>query len=73
MTSEPRPIDAICQKCGDLFKGWYRPSINLNLGEEWTEEDIRQANTLTCPKCGFEMHMGCLVVGKDGVFRFKDE
>lgn len=63
-------IDVTCPKCGKEFRDSYRPSINLSLGEPWTEEQIERAMSVLCPHCGTRTHVGGLVVGKDGTFHF---
>jgi ssDNA-binding Zn-finger/Zn-ribbon topoisomerase 1 len=69
MTSPPREIEVECPSCGCQFEGWYRPSINLNLGEEWTEEEIERATSVECPECHQRTRVSSLIVGKDGIFR----
>lgn len=43
-----------------------RASINLSLGEEWTDEEIEQATTIGCPACGNRFSpFGTLLVSWD--------
>jgi hypothetical protein len=49
MTSPPRRIIVECPSCGECYEDFYRPSINLSLYDEWTDEQLREANTPTCP------------------------
>jgi hypothetical protein len=53
MTSPPRTITVECLRCGERYTDFHRPSINLSLGEEWTDEELREASMATCPACGF--------------------
>jgi endogenous inhibitor of DNA gyrase (YacG/DUF329 family) len=59
-----------CPSCGRVFDDYYRSSINLSLGEEWSEQEIREETTATCPSCGHVVELGSLVVGGDGVWRW---
>ena len=63
MTTPPRPIDVDCPNCGTRYSGFVRPSINRNLGEDWTTEEIEEATTTTCPTCGHRVNHGALIVG----------
>jgi hypothetical protein len=55
-------VEVICPACGDEYDAWYRSSINLSLGDEWTEEQIRKATTARCPQCGIEVALGALII-----------
>ena len=68
MTSPPRQIEVQCPGCQKIFKDGYRPSINLSLGENWTEEEIAEAKSVKCPRCHLPTPVGSLVVGRDGTF-----
>ena len=63
MTSAAQRVEVVCPGCGFEYEAWHRPSINLTLGEEWTEEEIRQATTARCPACGLEVDLTTLIVG----------
>jgi hypothetical protein len=39
------------------------PSINLNLGEDGTAEEIEEATTTTYPTCGHRVNHGALIAG----------
>jgi hypothetical protein len=52
MTSPIRRVTVRCTACRRTFRDFYRPSINLGLGESWTDEDIEQAITVRCSHCG---------------------
>ncbi|HQX48391.1 MAG TPA: hypothetical protein PLR25_00700 [Planctomycetaceae bacterium] len=69
MTSPPEQITVWCPKCERHFRDWYRPSINLSLGEEWTEEEIEQASSVECPECHLRQDVGNLIVDQDGFWR----
>jgi len=62
MTSPPQRVEVVCPACGHEYETWHRGSINLSLGEEWTEEQIREASTSRCLECGLEIELGTLVV-----------
>jgi hypothetical protein len=65
MTSPARKVDGTCPNCGARVEGWYRPSINLDLGdgESWTEEAIEKATTVACGGCGQRLAPRALIVG----------
>ncbi len=65
MTSPPKKITVACPGCGTLYEDWYRPSINLSLGEDWTAEELREASTARCPSCGHAVELDTLVVKGD--------
>ena len=65
MTNPPEQITVRCPSCSREYRAWWRPSINLGLGEEWTEEEVREASTATCPTCGTKVELGTLVVDGD--------
>lgn len=67
MTMPPEDIQVICPKCGRQYKDWWRPSINLGLGEEFSEEYLDSATSSTCPHCHFKVAHDVLIVGEDGV------
>lgn len=69
MSSPCVDITVTCPACGKSFETWHRASLNLQLGD-FDDEYIRSVNVKTCPHCRKEVHLACLVVGKDGVFRF---
>jgi len=71
MTTPPRQVEVRCPECGHRYQDWYSPSINLAI-EEWTEADIEEATTATCPRCGFKVRFNSLVVSWDGVFEQAD-
>lgn len=62
MTSPAQLVEVVCPACGHEYEAWHRSSINLSLGEEWTEEEIRAATHARCPECGFEVAFSVLVV-----------
>ncbi len=62
MTSPVEEIGVTCPRCGHRWETYWRASINLTLGEEWTEEEIKAATTATCPECGQRSALGVLIV-----------
>jgi predicted RNA-binding Zn-ribbon protein involved in translation (DUF1610 family) len=65
MTSPARQVEVGCPRCGVRYSTWYRASINLGLGEEWSEADLREASSATCPACGQVVELETLVVSGD--------
>ena len=51
MTSPIEEIEVHCPECSTIFTDTIRASINLSLGEEWTDEEIHEATSVTCPNC----------------------
>jgi DNA-directed RNA polymerase subunit RPC12/RpoP len=54
-----------CPACSAVFKAWHRASINLSLGEQWTDEEIEEATSAGCPTCGTRFAIGGLIVAWD--------
>jgi hypothetical protein len=71
MTSPPQRITVQCPLCGERYTDYYRPSINLTLGEEWTAEELDEATSASCPGCGFRVPIASLVVRGDDVWEFR--
>jgi hypothetical protein len=69
MTSPPQQIEVICPNCAKRYKDWYRPSINMSLGEEFDEQYLDEATSSTCPHCRHKVSHGVLIVRKDGVWQ----
>lgn len=65
MTSPAERVRVECPGCGLPYERWHRSSINLTLGQEWTEEEIRDATTTRCPTCGLVIELGVLMVEAD--------
>lgn len=63
MTSPVEQVRVECPGCGTVFEDWYRGSINLDLGEDFDEEYLREATTATCPACGHVVDLETLVLG----------
>lgn len=72
MTSPPQRVTVSCPKCNRVFEDWYRPSINLSLGEPWTDEDIERATTVECPHCKHRFSPGSLIVDPEGTFNIHE-
>jgi hypothetical protein len=66
MTSPPIEVEVVCPHCGTVFRDWFRPSVNLSLGEEWTKEELEAATTVRSPECGTEVAPGSLIVEEGG-------
>lgn len=69
MTSPVERIEVECPRCETVFETLWRASVNLDLGEDWTAEEIEAATTGVCPACGHRVELGSLVVDA-GVWRF---
>ena len=67
MTMPPEEITVTCPKCGETYKDWYRPSMNLML-DDFDDDYIEEMSSVTCPSCETKVRMGSLVVGEDGTF-----
>jgi len=65
VTRPPTSILIRCPGCGLEYPAFHRPSINRGLGEEWTDEQIESATTVSCPDCGQRVAPGALVVRGD--------
>jgi hypothetical protein len=67
VTSPARPITVVCPHvgCGATFTGSHRASINLTLGEEWSDERLHDAFHVVCPT-GHETCLDVLVVTHRG-------
>lgn len=63
MTSPVEEMEVACPRCGHRWQTYWRASINLTLGEEWTDEAIEAATTAMCPECGLRSDLGALIVG----------
>jgi len=62
MTSPPQKVRVTCPSCGVEYEGYYRPSINLSLGEPWTDEEVEEASSVTCPQCGHRVTVDDAIV-----------
>ena len=67
MTMPPEEITITCPKCGETYKDWYRPSMNLML-DDFDDDYIEEMSSVTCPSCETKVGMGSLVVDEDGTF-----
>ena len=65
MTSPVEKIFVKCPGCKFHYEDWTRASVNLNI-DDFYEEYLEQVSTATCPKCGFRVDLGTLIVGPDG-------
>ena len=65
MTSPIEEIEIQCPKCSAIYKDTIRASINLSLGEEWTDEEIDEATSVTCPNCKYKQYGDSIIVSND--------
>ena len=65
MTSPIEEIEVQCTKCSTIYKDWIRGSINLSLGEEWTDEEIDEATSVTCPNCKYKQYGDSIIVSNE--------
>lgn len=65
MSTPPYQVEVDCPECGTRFKDVLRDSINLSLGEEWTDEEIEEATTVRCPECGWQGDSDSIIVSFD--------
>ena len=65
MTSPIEEIEVRCPECSTIFKDSVRWSINLSLGEDWTDEEIDEATTATCPNCQYKQYGNSVIFSND--------
>ena len=65
MTSPPEVIKVHCPECATIFTDSIRGSINLSLGEEWTDEEIDEATSVTCPNCQYKQYGDSIITSMD--------
>ena len=65
MTSPIEEIEVHCPQCSTIFTDRIRGSINLSLGEEWTDEEIDEATSVTCPTCKYKQYGDSIIVSND--------
>ena len=65
ITAPIEEIEVQCPKCSTIYKDWIRGSINLSLGEEWTDEEIDEATSVTCPNCKYKQYGDSIIVSND--------
>ena len=65
MTSPIEEIEVRCPECSAIFKDSVRWSINLSLGEDWTDEEIDEATTVTCPNCKYKQYGNSVIFSND--------
>jgi hypothetical protein len=70
MTSPIAPVIIACPMCATRFTHYTRASVNMTLGETFSEEDLRSWSTAVCPTCEHTVDLDMLVVDSDGTFRF---
>lgn len=62
MTSPVETITVKCPRCSHLYEDWRRASINLSLGEDFSDDYIHEAMSAMCPACGLRVDLADLVV-----------
>ncbi len=65
MTSPVQEIEVHCPMCAAIFHDSVRWSINLSLGEKWTDEEIDEATSVTCPYCEHKQYVDAIIVSND--------
>jgi phage FluMu protein Com len=65
MTSPSEEIEVQCPKCSTIYKDTIRASINLSLGEEWTDEEIDEATSVTCPNCKYKQYGDAIIASNE--------
>ena len=72
MTSPPEEIQVRCPECGHLYEDWCRASMKSGL-EGLDDEYLEEASTATCPKCGYKVDLGILIVSEDRMWQISEE
>lgn len=67
MTSPVEEIEIRCPLCNRFYRDWWQPSMNLAL-DNFDEDYIREASTVTCPNCGYKIDLSVLIVDREGIF-----
>lgn len=70
MTMPVEMIRVRCPRCGFEWPDWFRPSINLGLGERFSKRYLREATSAVCPNCRKFIDLGSLIVDEQGVFHY---
>ena len=67
MTSPPIEIEVDCPACGERFATWHRASVNLSLGEKWTQKELDNLKSIDCPGCKSRLEKDVLIlrIGSD--------
>jgi hypothetical protein len=68
MTSPAETITVTCPGCRKSYEDWWRPSINLSLGEKFDDEYLDRASSATCKYCGLKVYLKNLIVQEDGTW-----
>ncbi len=72
MTTPPEEITVECPECGEVYRDWYRASLNLDL-DDFDEAYIGEASTATCPACGHQVRVSNLIVEEGGRWVLGDD
>jgi hypothetical protein len=63
MTSPITQITVMCPNCGEVFKDWWRASVNAELDPGLaTDEYLDEASTAKCPNCKEHIELGPVTV-----------
>ena len=71
MTAPSEPIKVECPSCGERYQAWHAASIDLSLGEEFSEEGLHSVTHRRCPYCGHEVELTMLLIDQEGVFHLE--
>jgi len=61
MTSPIRDIELQCPACGEIFFTWHRDSVNLSLGEKWSNSELEEIYFAHCPSCKQRIEKGVII------------
>jgi hypothetical protein len=61
MTSPIIEIEVECSACGERFTTWHRSSVNLSLGEKWTNKELDEVKFANCPRCNGRFEKDVLI------------
>ena len=75
MTTPPEEITVLYPKCGEEYRDWIRRSVNADLDPEIAadEEYLREASSVTCPRCAHRIEIGTLIANLHGDFAYFPE
>jgi DNA-directed RNA polymerase subunit RPC12/RpoP len=62
MTSPVVDFEIKCPNCEEKFTTWHRTSVNLSIGEKWTNEQLYELMFVNCPGCSSRLEKDVLVM-----------
>lgn len=65
MTAAREKVEWTCPRCDEPNESYVRRSLNTAI-VPWTEDQVREATTLTCVRCGLRTGVDVLVVSWPG-------